>query len=183
VYGSPASRIANAESGNVSGHPSVTPNTATTSGGNDGGITRQILNPDGDKYDEVKFDAPGRAVGQSSTNPTTTTTSDEKDPSIARQILNPGGDKYDEMRYGPPQTTERNTIGQASTSAPISDEKDRGIARQILNPGGDKYDEMRYGPPQSAAPQASQLPKSREAALDSRMGDVKEDRSVKRQVL
>jgi hypothetical protein len=94
VYGSPATRIANAESGNVTGHPSATPNTAPTSGRDDGGITRQILNPDGGKYDELKFDAPA-----------------------------------------------------------------------------------------SADSQATQLPRDREAALESRMGDAKEDRSVKRQVL
>jgi hypothetical protein len=94
VYGSPATRIANAESGSVAGQPSANPNTATT-----------------------------------------------------------------------------------------SDAKDHGISRQILNPGGDKYDELKFGAPTSAQPQVTQLPEDREATLDSRMGDVKEDRSIKRQVL
>ena len=92
--------------------------------------------------------------------------------------------------YGSPASrkahAESGAVGQAPTSpatATTSDAKDHGISRQILNPGGDKYDELQYGAPTSAEPQASRLPADREEALDSRMGDVKEDRSVKRQVL
>lgn len=69
------------------------------------------------------------------------------------------------------------------TTATASDNKDHGISRQILNPGGDKYDQVRFGAPVSAGTQASQLPAAHEDALESRMGEPKEDRSVKRQVL
>jgi hypothetical protein len=92
--------------------------------------------------------------------------------------------------YGSPATrianAESGSTGQATTTpttSSIPEGKDHGIARQILNPGGDKYDEQRFGAPAASQPDASHLPEEREAALESRMGDVKEDRSVKRQVL
>ena len=69
------------------------------------------------------------------------------------------------------------------TTATTSEGKDHGISRQILNPGGDKYDEVRYGAPASKEPQTTSIPGSREDTLESRMGDVKGDNSVKRQVL
>jgi hypothetical protein len=58
VYGSPASRKAHAESDSTVGHATSSPTTATTSEGKDHGISRQILNPGGDKYDEVRYGAP-----------------------------------------------------------------------------------------------------------------------------
>lgn len=69
------------------------------------------------------------------------------------------------------------------TTATTSEGKDHGISRQILNPGGDKYDEVRYGAPASGESQGSSDLGRREDALESRMGDVKGDNSVKRQVL
>lgn len=95
--------------------------------------------------------------------------------------------------YGSPASRKANAesgsaAGHAPTSpttatATTSDSKDHGISRQILNPGGDKHDEVRFGAPASADTQASQLPTAREDALESRMGEPKEDRSVKRQIL
>jgi hypothetical protein len=51
VYGSPTARKANAESGHD---------------GNDHGISRQILNPDGAKYDEQRFGTSTRSEPQAS---------------------------------------------------------------------------------------------------------------------
>ena len=66
MYGSPASRKAHAESGSAVGNAPVSPTTATASDGKDHGISRQILNPGGDKYDEVRFGAPAGTETQSS---------------------------------------------------------------------------------------------------------------------
>jgi len=93
--------------------------------------------------------------------------------------------------YGSPASRKANAesgsaAGHAPTSpttATTSDSKDHGISRQILNPGGDKYDEVRFGAPASADAQPTQPLAAREDALESRMGEPKEDRSVKRQVL
>jgi len=79
MYGSAATRKANAESGSAAGHTSTSPTTATTSDGKDHAISRQILNPGGDKYDEVRFGAPAGAD---------TRTGDLKqDPSVKRQVF------------------------------------------------------------------------------------------------
>jgi hypothetical protein len=94
--------------------------------------------------------------------------------------------------YGSAATRKANAesgsaAGHTSTSpttatGTTSDGKDHGISRQILNPGGDKYDEVRFGAPAGAGTQPK-LSSAEEDALESRMGDAKEDRSVKRQVL
>jgi hypothetical protein len=90
VYGSAATRKANAESGSTAGHTSTSPTTATTSDGKDHAISRQILNPGGDKYDEVRFDAPAGADTQTSSIPGSreARTGDlGEDPSVKRQVL------------------------------------------------------------------------------------------------
>lgn len=92
MYGSAATRKANAESGSAAGHTSTSPTTATTSDGKDHAISRQILNPGGDKYDEVRFGAPAGAD---------TRTGDLKqDPSVKRQVLDPSSSSKDESGYG-----------------------------------------------------------------------------------
>jgi hypothetical protein len=65
VYGSPTARKANAESGYVA-PAAANPTTASTSDGNDHGISRQILNPDGAKYDEQRFGTSTRSEPQAS---------------------------------------------------------------------------------------------------------------------
>ena len=95
MYGSPATRKANAESGSAPGHASVSPTTSRTSEGKDHGISRQILNPGGDKYDEVRFGAPASTDSQATHRPTAqeedvldSRMGDVKeDPSVKRQVL------------------------------------------------------------------------------------------------
>ena len=60
--------------------------------------------------------------------------------------------------------------------------KDHGVSRQILNPDGSKYDEQRYGKPATES-QPRHDTQEEKAALASRMGEPKEDPSVKRKVL
>lgn len=101
----------------------------------------------------------------------------------------PGNDKDDEQMYG--SFAARKAAGAADQSTPgtstgetaPSKSVDSGVSRQILNPGGDKYDEQRFGEPASAQSQLGHTAADRDAALESRMGDAKEDRSVKREVL
>ena len=66
MYGSPASRKAHAESGSAAGHAPSSPTTAASSEGKDHGISRQILNPGGDKYYEMRFGAPVSGEPQAS---------------------------------------------------------------------------------------------------------------------
>lgn len=94
MYGSAATRKANAESGSAAGHATTSPTTATTSDGRDHAISRQILNPGGDKYDEVRFGAPANA-GTHASQPSASQEDvlesrmgDAKgDPSVKRQVL------------------------------------------------------------------------------------------------
>ena len=94
MYGSPASRKAHAEYGSAAGHAPASPTTATTSEGKDHGISRQIFNPGGDKYDEVRFGAP--ASGEPQTSSTLGVREDalesrmgdaKGDNSVKRQVL------------------------------------------------------------------------------------------------
>lgn len=55
--------------------------------------------------------------------------------------------------------------------------------QNIMGASGDKHDEQRLGEPSSAQSQPGHTAADRDAALESRMGDAKEDRSVKREVL
>jgi hypothetical protein len=63
----------------------------------------QITNPDGNKYDEQRFDDTSRTVAPGAVDPNTrleTEPEQKKEHGILRQILNPGGNKRDEVAYG-----------------------------------------------------------------------------------
>lgn len=60
--------------------------------------------------------------------------------------------------------------------------KEHGVTRQVLNPDGAKYDEQRYGKPATESYPKHDTEEEK-AALASRMGESKEDTSVKRKVL
>jgi len=127
------------------------------------GILRQILNPGGEKYDEVAYgETATTADPAKSVDPTALVTDagvEKSEHGIARQLLDPSGAKYDELKYG---TTAHagSDIGVASTGSdalPIVDpnatletnpgekKHEHGILRQIFNPGGAKYDHVAFG--------------------------------------
>lgn len=92
--------------------------------------------------------------------------------------------------YGSPAARKANaesgavdqTTTSPSTTAPY-DGKDHGISRQILNPDGNKYEEQKFGTTTGTEPHMDHAPKELDSALESRMGEPKEDRSVQRKVL
>ncbi|KAK4574950.1 hypothetical protein LTR86_000800 [Recurvomyces mirabilis] len=74
-------------------------------------VSRQILNPGGEKYDPVRYGSTAQAdrpLGVPSATTVSPSSAPQIEPlpaaedkqSILRQVLNPGGDKYDEQRYG-----------------------------------------------------------------------------------
>ncbi|KAK0946907.1 hypothetical protein LTR29_001776 [Friedmanniomyces endolithicus] len=100
----------------------------------DHGILRQIINPGGDKHDEMRYgttahsDQPlnmattgTESIGGLGTSQIDSRPGAEDSSGIARQVLNPGGDKYDEQRYGEtgsavPGTTVSNLRQQTERS-------------------------------------------------------------------
>ncbi|KAK3624352.1 hypothetical protein LTR56_021070 [Elasticomyces elasticus] len=91
---------------------------------NDHGVLRQILNPGGDKHDEMRYGT--TATSDKPLDIGTTGTKDiggigssriesqpdaEDSRGVARQVLNPGGDKHDDMRYGETGSTVPGTAG------------------------------------------------------------------------
>ncbi|KJX95792.1 hypothetical protein TI39_contig1050g00011, partial [Zymoseptoria brevis] len=96
---------------------------------NTGGVVSQITNPDGNKYDEQRFDASRTTGNTSSTVPVTggnvdpnagmyTEPDAKKEHGVLRQILNPGGDKRDDVAYGSNAAVvgEGAHAGQSSTT-------------------------------------------------------------------
>ncbi|KAK4899805.1 hypothetical protein LTR27_003071 [Elasticomyces elasticus] len=91
---------------------------------NDHGVLRQILNPGGDKHDDMRYGT--TATSDKPLDMSTTGTKDiggigssriesqpdaEDSRGVARQVLNPGGDKHDDMRYGETGSTVSGTTG------------------------------------------------------------------------
>ncbi|KAK3623727.1 hypothetical protein LTR22_024279 [Elasticomyces elasticus] len=90
----------------------------------DHGVLRQILNPGGDKHDDMRYGT--TATSDKPLDMSTTGTKDiggigssriesqpdaEDSRGVARQVLNPGGDKHDDIRYGETGSTVPGTAG------------------------------------------------------------------------
>ena len=135
MYGSSAARRASAETG-ATGQATTSPNTTQPYDGKDHGITRQILNPDGNKYEEQKFGT--TTSGESGAVGSTTATQDGKDHGIMRQILNPDGEKYDEKRHGTttnadPLATHSPREQEPTLESRMGEPKeDRSVQRKVL---------------------------------------------------
>ncbi|KAH9822064.1 hypothetical protein Tdes44962_MAKER10289, partial [Teratosphaeria destructans] len=124
--------------------------------GTAGGVTGQIFNPHGDKYDEARFPSSTSTADPESQASYTQQLAKEQlrtDPGvekrnhgILRQILNPNGEKYDETAYGTTAHAQRDVPATVLQTDPRKEkEAQGGITRQILNPNGDKYDDLAYG--------------------------------------
>lgn len=81
--------------------------------------------------------------------------------------------------YGSPNTAAE--AGNADQSDLGSSTGDTAPSKSV--DAGDKYDEQRFGATTSTQSQLGHTAADRDATLESRMGDAKEDRSVKREVL
>ncbi|TKA81023.1 hypothetical protein B0A55_02487 [Friedmanniomyces simplex] len=118
---------------------------------NDRGVARQVLNPGGDKYDEMRYgttahsDQPlnmattgTESIGGLGTSRIESQPEAEDSRGVARQILNPGGDKYDEKRFGETgSAVPGSELGSTTTGQALPDRTAQGISATDMNPSYD----------------------------------------------